>query len=114
MRFAKRVVMMSVVALAVTGGLWAQRGGMGMMGSMPALPGLQNPTVGSGSEYLMTSKGKEMDIAMVTLGKEEVDGATGFWMEQRTTSAELGGEMVMKELVVKTATESGIKRMIMQ
>jgi hypothetical protein len=114
---AKRAVMMLVLALAVTGGLWAQRpggGGMGMMGNMPSMPGLQNPTVGSGSEYQMTSKGKEMDIAMVALGKEDVDGATGFWMEQRTISPELGGEMVMKELVVTTGTETGIKRMIMQ
>jgi hypothetical protein len=114
MSIAKRAVMISVVALAVAGGLWAQRGGMGMMGSMPSLPGLQNPTVGSGSEYLMTSKGKEMDIAMVALGKEDVSGATGFWMEQRTNSPELGGEMVMKELVVTTGSETGIKRMIMQ
>ena len=90
MRLSKRAVMMLVVALAVTGGLWAQRpgGGMGMMGSMPSMPGLQNPTVGSGSEYLMTAKGKEMDVATVALGKEDVDGATGFWMEMRMTSAD--------------------------
>jgi hypothetical protein len=103
------------VALAVTGGLWAQRpGGMGMMGNMPAMPGLQNPTVGSGAEYLMTAKGKEMDIATVALGKEDVNGATGFWMEQRINSPELGGEMVMKTLTVTTGTETGVKRMIMQ
>ena len=107
--------MMLGVALAVTGGLWAQRpGGMGMMGNMPAMPGLQNPTVGSGAEYLMTAKGKEMDIATVALGKEDVNGATGFWMEQRINSPELGGEMVMKTLTVTTGTETGVKRMIMQ
>ncbi len=110
--------MMLVVALAVTGGLWAQRpshGGMGgMFGNMPSLPGLTNPTVGSGSEYLITAKGKESDIAMVALGKEDVDGATGYWMEMRMTSAELGGEMVMKTLTVTTGTETGVKRMIMQ
>jgi len=82
---AKRTVMMAVVALAVTAGLWAQRpgrGGMGgMFGSMPSMPGLQNPTVGSGSEYLMTTKGKEMEVATVILGKEDVDGGTGYWME---------------------------------
>ena len=108
---------MLVLALAVTGGLWAQRpggGGMGMMGNMPSMPGLQNPTVGSGAEYLMTTKGKEMDIATVALGKEDVDGATGFWMEMRMTSAETGGEMVMKTLTVTTGTEAGVKRMIMQ
>ncbi len=115
---AKRTVMMVVVALAVTVGLWAQRpgrGGMGgMFGNMPSMPGLQNPAVGSGSEYLMTTKGKEMDVATVILGKEDVDGSAGYWMEQRVTNAELGGEMVMKQLIVTTPTESGIKRMIMQ
>ena len=74
----------------MTGGLWAQRpshGGMGgMFGNMPSLPGLTNPTVGSGSEYLITAKGKESDVAMVALGKEDVDGAAGYWMEMRMTS----------------------------
>jgi len=114
----KRVVMMVVVALAVTVGLWAQRpgrGGMGgMFGNMPSMPGLQNPTVGSGSEYVMTTKGKEMDVATVALGKEDVNGSTGYWMEQRVTSAELGGEMVMKTLTVISDKESGVKRMIFQ
>jgi len=116
MCFAKRAVMMFVLAMAVTGGLWAQRpgGGMGMMGGMPSMPSLQNPTVGAGSEYLITTRGKEMDVAMVALGKEDVNGSTGYWMEQRMTSAELGGEMVMKTLTVISPTETGVKRMIMQ
>jgi hypothetical protein len=117
MRLAKRAVMVLMVALAVTGALRAQRpgGGMGgMFGNMPSLPGLQNPTVGSGSEYLMTTKGKEMDMSTVVLGKEDVDGATGYWMEIRMTSAELGGEMVMKQLTVVSPEGAGIKRMIMQ
>ncbi len=113
----KKTAMMVVVALAVTAGLWAQRpgGGMGgMFGHMPSLPGLSNPTVGSGSEYEMTSKGKQMDIAVVALGKEDVDGSTGYWMETRMNSPELGGEMVMKSLTVSSGAESGVKRMIMQ
>jgi hypothetical protein len=111
----KRILIVLGLSLAAATALWAQRGGgMGMMGNMPAMPGLQNPTVGSGSEYLMTSKGKEMDMSTVALGKEEVDGATGYWMETRMTSAEMGGEMVMKTLTVISPTESGIKRMIMQ
>jgi len=117
MRFVRMILRMSLVTLAVTGGLWAQRphGGMGgMFGGMPAMPGLQNPTVGSGSEYEMTSKGKDMDMAIVALGKEDVDGATGYWMEMRMTSADTGGEMVMKELTVVSTTEAGIKRMIIQ
>src|ERR1019366_8667910 len=59
-------------------------------------------------------KGKETDMAIVNLGKEDVDGETGFWMETRMTSAENGGEMVMKTLTVISATQTGIKRMIMQ
>ncbi len=111
----KRAVMMLAVALALTGGLWAQRPhGGGMFGGMPSMPGLANPTVGSGSEYLVTSKGKESDISIVALGKEDVDGATGFWMEMRMTSAEMGGEMVMKSLTVATGEQAGVKRMIMQ
>lgn len=115
----KKAVIMLVVALTVMFGLWAQRpghGGMGgMFGNLPSMPGLSNPTVGSGSEYLMTAKGKEMDIAMVALGKENVDGNPGYWMEMRMTSADTGaGEMVMKTLMVTTGTQAGMKRMIMQ
>jgi hypothetical protein len=105
------------LALVLSGWLWAQRpggGGMGTMGSTPSMPSLQNPTVGSGAEYLVTAKGKEMDIATVALSKENVDGDQGFWMEQRITSAELGGEMVMKTLTVVSGTQAGVKRMIMQ
>jgi hypothetical protein len=117
MSFAKKALMISVLALAVTGGLWAQRGGGGMasiFGSIPSMPGLKNPTVGSGSEYMVTSKGKEVDYSMVALGKEDVEGGTGYWMEMRMNSAELGGEMVMKTLTVTTGTQTGVKRMIMQ
>ena len=115
----KKAMMMLVVALTLTAGLWAQRsghGGMGgMFGNLPSMPGLSNPTVGSGSEYLMTTKGKEMDIAMVALGKEDVNGSPGYWMEMRMSSADPGGgEMVIKTLMVTSGTESGMKRMIMQ
>lgn len=112
----KRTAMMFLVALAVTGGLWAQhRGGMGMnpMAGIPSF-GLQNPTVGSGSEYLITTKGKEMDMAVVAMGKENVEGETGYWMEMRMNSPELGGEMVTKTLTVASGTQAGVKRMIMQ
>lgn len=116
MRKTNRIAALLILALGVTAGLWAQRpgGGPGMMANLPAMPGLQNPTLGSGAEYVITSKGKQMDIATVTLGKEDVDGATGYWMEQRISGDQLGGEMVMKTLTVISDTQSGIKRMIMQ
>ena len=117
MRFAKRTLTVLGLALAATGVLWAQRpGGGGGMNPFAGVPsfGLQNPTIGSGSEYQLTTQGKDMDLAIVALGKENVDGQTGYWMEMRMTNPALGGEVVMKTLVVSSATESGIKRMIMQ
>jgi len=112
----KRTATMLLVAMTMTGGLWAQhRGGMGMnpMAGLPTF-GLQNPTAGSGSEYLVTSKGKDMDMSIINLGKEDVDGQTGYWMEMRMNSQELGGEMVMKTLNVSSGSQAGVKRMIMQ
>jgi len=117
MRFAKRTLAVLGLALAVTGALWAQRpGGMGGMNPFGGVPsfGLQNPAIGSGSEYQLTTQGKDMDLAIVALGKEDVGGETGYWMEMRMTDPNLGGETVMKTLVVSSPTESGIKRMIVQ
>lgn len=114
MNVSRTAMITVVLTLSASGGLWAQRGGMGMMGNMPSMPGLQNPAVGSGAEYIINSKGKEMDVATVVLGKEDVEGSAGYWMEQRVTSAELGGEMVMKSLTVVSGSQVGVKRMIIQ
>jgi hypothetical protein len=114
----KKAVMVLAAALTLSGGLWAQRsghGGMGgMFGSMPTMPGLSNPTVGSGAEYLINTKGKQMDVATVVMGKEDVNGSAGYWMEMRMNGADTNGEMVMKTLTVATGSETGVKRMIMQ
>jgi len=117
MCYAKKAVMVLVMALALAGGLWAQRpdhgGGMGM-GSLPQMPGMTSAVVGSGAEYQMTTKGKDMDIAWAIVGKEDVNGNPGIWMETRMQMAELGGEMVTKMLMISTGPEAGIKRMITQ
>jgi hypothetical protein len=109
--------MFLVLALAVAASAWAQRGGrggMGMMGSLPKMPGLSNPVVGSGAEYQMTTKGKDMDVAWAIVGKEDVSGNPGIWIETRMQSPDVGGEMVSKMLMVTTGPEAGMKRMIMQ
>jgi hypothetical protein len=87
---------------------------MGMMGSLPKMPGLSNPVVGSGAEYQMTAKGKDMDVAWAIIGKEDVNGSSGIWIETRLQSADMGGEMVTKMLLVSEGPEAGMKRMIMQ
>ncbi len=116
MSSSKRAVMMLALALTVAAGAWAQRGGKGGMGMgpQPPMPGLQNPVVGSGAEYQMNAKGKDMDIAYAIVGKEDVNGSPGIWLETRMQSAELGGEMVTKMLMVSSGPEAGMKRMITQ
>ncbi len=112
MKFSRIIAMTFVAGLMASVGLWAQRppgGGMNPFGGMPSF-GLQNPIAGSGAEYILTSKGKDMDLSVVTLGKE----GDGYWVETRMINPDLGGEMVMKMLTVSTGTEAGIKRMIMQ
>jgi hypothetical protein len=106
-----------VLALAVAASAWAQRGGkggMGMMSSLPRMPGMTNVVVGSGAEYQMTTKGKDMDIAWAIVGKEDVSGSPGIWMETRIQSADMGGQMIMKMLMVTEGPDPGMKRMIMQ
>ena len=85
-----------------------------MMSSLPQMPGMSNPVVGSGAEYQMSSKGKDMDVAWAVVGKEDVSGSPGIWIETRMQGAEMGGEMVTKMLVVTTGQDAGMKRMIMQ
>jgi len=116
MSFPKRAVVFVALALAFAAGAWAQHGGRGGMGGgpQPPMPGLQNPAVGSGAEYQLNAKGKEMDVAYAIVGKEDVNGNPGFWVEMRMQSAELGGEMITKMLMVSTGPEAGLKRMITQ
>jgi hypothetical protein len=80
----------------------------------PHLLGEFNPVVGSGAQYQTTTQGRSMSFAYVVVGKEDVEGSTGYWMEIRSGSPELGGEMVMKQLLVQSAGAAQIKRMIMQ
>jgi hypothetical protein len=116
MSFRAKVMVMVAVALTVAAGAWAQHGGRGGMsrGPQPPLPGLQNPVVGSGAEYEMNAKGKEMEMAYAIVGKEDVNGSPGIWLETRMQSPELGGEMVTKMLMVTSGPEAGMKRMITQ
>lgn len=114
MMSSKRVVIVLALALAVAPAAWAQRGGGMGMGPHPPMPGLQNPVVGSGAEYQMNAKGKDMDIAYAIVGKEDVSGNPGFWVEMRMQNAEMGGEMVTKMLMVSSGPDAGMKRMITQ
>jgi len=96
----------------------AQWGGKGRGGPQAPPPMLQNPVMNSGAEYSMnvTGKGgpKEMTVSYALVGKEDFKGSPGIWLETRMQSAELGGEMVTKMLMVTGGPDAGMKRMITQ
>jgi hypothetical protein len=101
--------------LSVAGTTWAQFGGRGMMQQAPPpMAGAFQPTVGAGAEFQMTTKERAMNFTMLVVGKETVDGADGYWMEQRFEGSGMPGEMIQKQLVVIQDGKPDIKRMIMQ
>jgi hypothetical protein len=100
--------------LSVAGTTWAQFGGRGMQQAPPPTVGAFKPTVGAGSEFQMTNKDHNMNFTMLVVGQETVDGADGYWMEQRFEGSGMPGEMVQKQLVVIQDGKPDIKRMIMQ
>jgi hypothetical protein len=102
------------MALAVAASASAQWGGKGKGGPQAPMPSLENAVMNSGAEYTMTVKGKDTDISYAFVGKEDVKGDPGIWLETRMQSAEMGGEMVTKMLMVTTGPEPGMKRMITQ
>jgi hypothetical protein len=114
MRRFKMGVVVIALALGFTTGGWSQgmRGGMGPQA--PRLLGEFKPVVGSGAQYQMTAKNGTMTFAYVIVGQEDVEGSTGYWMEIRLENPAMGGEMVMKQLVVTGGQTPQIKRMIMQ
>jgi len=105
-----------VGAAAVTG---QQRGNM--MGPMGAnvtgavFRGVFNPTIGSGAAYEVTSndgKKNQMDIAVV--GKEEVSGKQGYWIEMAMNNPQGNGQMYMKTLTVIDGNNASVAKMIVQ
>ena len=110
----KMAVAVVALTLGFAAGAWAQgmRGGMGRQA--PPLLGEFKPVVGAGAQYQMTANGRTMTFVYAIVGQEVVEGNTGYWMEIRSENPEMGGEMVMKHLLVTGGDKPQIKRMIMQ
>jgi hypothetical protein len=83
---------------------------MGMRPSMPS--GIFTPSVGAGAAYDTSSSDGKQSIELTLVGKENVNGKDGYWMEWTMTSGRMG-EMIMKTLIVPGATDAPT-RMIMQ
>ena len=74
---------------------------------------LQDPVVGSGAAYEITSSdGRKTNIEYAIVGKESVNGKDAYWMEW-TTSGMGSGQMVMKMLTA-VGDSTVTSRMIMQ
>jgi hypothetical protein len=94
----------------------AQMGGMGMARNIPTMGGLFNPVVGLGADYDMTSsKGEQNKMSIAIVGKDTINGNTGYWMQLGFTGPKTQGTMYMKFLsVVDSTGQMMTERMIMQ
>jgi hypothetical protein len=109
MRTKPVLIVLAMLALTLPRG--AQ---MGMGPQMPDMSGLWHPVVGSGGAYEMTGKdGKKTQMEITIVGKEDVNGKAGFWMEMAVAGPR-GGDMYMKYLVAAGDNGMASTRMIMQ
>lgn len=105
------VVLVTMLALALP--LGAQMVGMGPR--MPDMSGIWHPVVGSGGAYEMTDRsGTKSEIEMTIVGKEDVAGKPGFWMEMAMNNPRGGGQMFVKNLIATGDNVITSARMIMQ
>jgi hypothetical protein len=110
MKTKQIVILLTVLAMAVP--LCAQ---MGMGPRMPDMSGIWHPVVGSGGAYEMTDhNGAKTQMEMTIVGKEDVAGKPGFWMEMAMNNPRASGQIFMKYLVAPSDNGTVSTRMIMQ
>ena len=105
------VCLLCVLALAFTAA--AQ---MGAPVQIPNIFGLWSPEVGSGSAYEIQDKdGTKKQFEMTVIGREEVNGKPGFWMEIGMTNPKTNGPVYIKYLMApgQTETSAVLFKMIM-
>jgi hypothetical protein len=100
----------AAIALAVP--LAAQ---MGMGPRMPTLSGIWHPVVGTGALYENTkSGGKQSQIEISVVGKEDVDGKTAYWMEMGFTDQAGSAPTYAKNLMSVSDNTITSMRIVMQ
>ena len=112
MNFSRKAAFLCALCLGVAASAAAQFGHRGPQA--PQIPTPFKPVVGSGAEYQFTGKGENADFAYAVVGKEQVDGNEGYWLEIRIHNKKMKGEMVMKELMVMNGSQPELKRLISQ
>jgi len=114
MRRLRTVGWMLVMSFLAAGTAGAQRGPMGPNMGPPEFRGVFNPVVGSGAAYQVESRAAKSEIEIAIVGKEDVGGKQGVWMEMGVNSPEAGGQMYMKTLMVIDGKNASVTRMIVQ
>jgi hypothetical protein len=108
MKLKQVVAMFGTLALALP--LAAQMFGP----RIPTLSGIWHPVVGSGAVYEFTKEGKQSQIELSIVGKEDVDGKTSFWQEFAMTDPRTSQPVFAKTLVSVSDTGIVTSRMVMQ
>jgi hypothetical protein len=104
-------VVITFAALALALPLAAQMFGP----KTPSLSGVWHPVVGTGAAYEMTDKGgKNTQMEITIVGKEDVDGKPNFWLEMAMTDPHTSAPVYVKSLM--SVNDSGVTsmRMVMQ
>jgi hypothetical protein len=108
---AGRVAIVVSCVFVFAGGASAQF----MRSGPPTMHGVWHPAVGAGAAYdVKSEKGKNSNIEMAVVGKATIDGQEGYWLEMTITSAESGGNIVMKMFTVTDGSNNRAVRTIMQ
>ena len=89
-----------------------------MMGPrIPTLSGIWHPEVGSGAAYERTTpNGEKTQMEITVVGKEDVGGKTGYWMEMAFSNPKMmnGATMLMKQLMTVDGDGVTSSRLVMQ
>ena len=112
MSFSRKAALLCALFLSTAAIAAAQFGHRGPRA--PQIPTPFKPVVGSGAAYQFTGKKENANFAYAVVGKEQVDGKEGYWLEIRVNSQKSKGEMVMKELMVMNGSQPELKRLITQ
>jgi hypothetical protein len=112
MSFSRKGAFLCAIFLSTAAITAAQSGHGGPQ--TPQIPTPFKPVVGSGAAYQFTGKKETANFAYAVVGKEQVAGNEGYWLEIRINNQKTKGEMVMKELMVMHGSQPEIKRLITQ
>jgi hypothetical protein len=109
MKIKQALALFAALALAMP--LAAQ---MGLMSRVPTLSGIWRPVAGVGSTYEITREDKKSSLEFAVLGKEDMGGKTGYWVEMIMTNPGERGDFIVKVLETVDANTITYTRWIMQ